>query len=66
MWDELRSEIGGLREELRSEIAGLREDSARIRVEMAARESRLMRWMFVFWIGQLAAILGVVFVVLRA
>ncbi len=74
---ELHSEIGGLREELRSEfhseigelrseIAALREDSGRLRVDMAALESRVIRWMFIFWIGQLGAMLGIFFVFFRA
>ena len=55
---ELHSEVGGLRGELHSEIGGLR-------AEMGAFEARITRWMFVFWIGQIGALLGILFAFFR-
>lgn len=50
----LRAEISGLRAEMHSELGGLRG-------EIGAFEGRLTRWMFVFWIGQIGALLGILF-----
>ena len=44
--------------ELRDELAGLRN-------ELHAFESRLIRWMFLFWIGQAATTVGLVFGVVK-
>jgi hypothetical protein len=37
-----------------------------LRVEMAQMHTSLLRWMFVFWIGQLMTMLSVVAMILRA
>jgi hypothetical protein len=31
------------------------------KADLASLEARLMRWMFVFWVGQLAGTVGIVF-----
>jgi hypothetical protein len=49
---------GRFRAELHSEISGLR-------AEMSALEARLLKWMFIFWAGNVAATLGIVFAALR-
>ena len=36
----------------------LTEETGMLRVEMARMEVRLIRWMFVFWLGQLAAMIA--------
>jgi hypothetical protein len=54
----LRVEIGSLRLETHSEIGKLRAD-------MGAFEGRITRWMFVFWIGQIGALLGILFAFFR-
>ena len=38
---------------------------AELRVDIAASESRLLRWMFVFWTGNLVATAGMLFAVVR-
>lgn len=55
---ELHSELGTLRTELHSELGTLR-------AEMGAFEGRITRWMFVFWIGQIGALLGILFAFFR-
>ncbi|UCC71553.1 MAG: hypothetical protein JSV86_14330 [Gemmatimonadota bacterium] len=55
---KLRAEIAALRAELHSEIGALRAD-------MGAFEARITRWMFVFWIGQIGALLGILFAFFR-
>jgi regulation of enolase protein 1 (concanavalin A-like superfamily) len=44
----------------------LTEETGMLRIQMARMESRLIRWMFVFWLGQLGITLGVVATILRA
>ena len=52
---ELREEISTLRAELREEISSLR---AELRSEMKAMQADLMKWMFIYWSGTVAAIIG--------
>jgi hypothetical protein len=51
----LRVESTSLRAELRGEMAALRSD---IRAEMKAMQTDLMKWMFIYWSGTVAAIIG--------
>jgi hypothetical protein len=70
---ELHREIGGLRSEMHELIGGLRSEMQELigglRSEMnsklGALEARIIRWMFVFWIGQIGALLGILFVFFR-
>jgi hypothetical protein len=41
--------------------ADLKIEMSELRTEMAAMKAELMRWMFVFWVGQVAATVGIVF-----
>jgi hypothetical protein len=54
----LRSEIGGLRQDVRDGFAALRLEIAAVRIEV-------LKWSFVFWVGQLAAVAGMIGVLLR-
>lgn len=45
---QLRQELGGLEVRLREEIAGLRSE---VRAGRAETESRLLKWMFLFWVS---------------
>lgn len=47
---------------LREEMAGLR---AEFKVDQANTRADLIRWMFIFWIGQVATIIGILFVFLK-
>jgi hypothetical protein len=49
---ELRAE---LRSELHGEVAGLR---AELSSKLAALETRLIRWMFLFWIGTIGTMIA--------
>lgn len=70
---EMHREIGGLRAEMHREIGGLRAEmhsaigelQADIGSKMGAFEGRITRWMFVFWIGQIGALLAILFVFFR-
>jgi len=77
---DLDSKIAGLRGDLDSKIAGLRGDLdskiGDLRADMSDRfgalegrigalEGRIIRWMFVFWIGQFGALLAIFFAFFR-
>lgn len=55
---EMRAQDAELRAEMRTQIAELRAEMhagfAEIRKEMAQLESRLMKWMFIYWTGMMA------------
>ena len=65
---ELRQEIAALESKLRQEMtaqgAELRQEMAQMEAhllaEMAKRHSELIRWMFIFWIGQFISIAALV------
>jgi hypothetical protein len=69
----LRQEMGEMRAGLRQEMgemrAGLREEICRLgstlREEMASGRIELFKWCFLFWIGQVLAIGGLMGVMLR-
>ena len=58
----LHDEISSLRGELRGEIASLRGEissvSGDLRSEMKAIQANMMKWMFIYWSGTVAAIIG--------
>jgi hypothetical protein len=57
---DLRREIGGLGTDLRQEIGGLgtdlRQEIAGVSSRMASDRFELLKWAFLFWIGQVVAI----------
>jgi hypothetical protein len=44
----------------------LAEELGKLRADMGAFEGRITRWMFVFWIGQIGALLGILFAFFRS
>ena len=58
----LGAEIGAVRADMGMEFAALHVDIARefasVRVEMAQMQVRLLKWSLLFWIGQFAAVSG--------
>jgi hypothetical protein len=65
----LGKEIGGLRLDIAKEFAAVRVDTAKefaaIRVELATQQVSLLKWSFLFWVGQLAAMTGIIGLLLR-
>ena len=59
----LRGEIAAVRTDLKSDM---QEGFASIRQEMATNRFELLKWSFLFWIGQVFAIVGLVGAMLRA
>jgi len=49
----------------KEDIAGLRGEMSDMRKENADTKSELMKWMFIFWIGQVAAMLAVVLLFIK-
>ncbi len=66
---KIRVEIANLRAELKGDIAALRAelkgDIAALRADVKGDIAGLMKWSFVFWVGQTAVILGLVAFALR-
>ena len=63
--DELRKEIGAVRDDLREEIGVVRNDLHQFKYELSKDISNSVKWMFIFWIGQMGAILAIVFLFLK-
>ena len=62
---DLRSEIGQVRAEMGVGFAQVRTEmasgSAVLRTEMASLRAELVKWMFLFWLGTVAATLAGIF-----
>ena len=56
--DELRAQLA----EVRAQIADTRAD---LQTRIADTKAELMRWMFLFWIGQVAVTVGMMLTVVR-
>jgi len=57
----LSEEIANIKIDMASLRAELKEDIAGIRTELSAKYASLIKWMFIFWIGQIGAMLGILF-----
>ncbi|MBI3585090.1 MAG: hypothetical protein HY096_14230 [Nitrospinae bacterium] len=61
---KIRVEIASLRTELKSETASLRtelkSETASLKTEMALFKAEIIKWMFLFWVGQLVIIAGMI------
>jgi hypothetical protein len=55
---KLEQRLAEVKGELRHEVSALR---AELRAELAVQRSDLIKWMFVFWIGNVATTAGLVF-----
>jgi hypothetical protein len=58
----LRTEMAGMGAGLRTEMAGM---GAGLRTEMAATHFSMLKWAFIFWIGQFAAVSAMMALLLR-
>jgi hypothetical protein len=66
---KIRLEMGAMRSDLRTEIGELRcemrQGFADLRRDMASDRFELLKWAFLFWVGQLASISAIVGLLLR-
>jgi len=66
----LTTEISSLRVDVTREIATLRQDMSAVREDFTRDLSNvrveLLKWSFVFWVGQVAAVAGLLAFMLRA
>lgn len=62
----LAEEISGVNHRIEQLRAELKEDNASLRAELSEKIStshaNLIKWMFIFWVGQVVTILGILFV----
>jgi hypothetical protein len=65
----LRADIAGLREEMvRSDLSvrdELKADIADLRGRVEKSRSDTIKWMFLFWVGQIGAVLGIILAVFK-
>jgi hypothetical protein len=65
----VRKEIGDVRVDLRKEIgdvkADLRKEIGDVKAKISEAGADNLKWMFIFWIGQVAATLGTIFLFLK-
>lgn len=59
---KLRNEIAEARAELRTEIT---EAKATLEVKGESNKADLIKWMFIFWVGQVAVLTGILFAFFR-
>lgn len=66
---KVREEMSKLRVELSTEMSKLRTESStetsKLRTEMHDLRANLIQWMFVFWIGQIGVLTGILFAFFR-
>ncbi len=55
---ELRNEMAQMRSELRDEMA---EMNANLLAKIAQSQADLIKWMFIFWVGQIGVLVGILF-----
>ena len=67
--EELKKDILSLREEMiRSDLlikGELKEEISNLRGDMNKNNTATIKWMFIFWIGQIGALLGILFAVFK-
>jgi hypothetical protein len=63
--ERLTIEITKVNDRLSSELARVNAEFPRLSQEMAEVKADMIRWMFIFWVGQLGAILGILFAFFR-
>jgi len=56
----------GVKAELTEVKSGVKADIAEVKAYIAETKAELIKWMFIFWIGQFASIVGVLTVILFA
>ncbi len=63
---EMYRELHALRLELHDGLADVRQEMSALRQEMTAMRADILKWSFLFWIGQVATIAALLSFMLRA
>ena len=61
----LSEEVAKFERRLSKEVAKLDGKIAEVKVNLSEVKADLIRWMFIFWVGQIGALLGVLFAFFR-
>ncbi len=64
-YSKLRAEFSGLRTEFSELRTDVRVEISGLRTEMATQRFELLKWMFLFWVGQFVSVVGFVGLMLR-
>ena len=69
---ELKIDVAGLKTDvagLKTDVAGLKTDFVerigKVREEMQRLQAGTIRWMFIFWVGQIGVLLGIIYAVFK-
>ncbi len=58
MKSELRNEMAEMKSELRGEMADMKSE---LNNKMGSMRADIIKWMFVFWVGQIGVMIGILF-----
>lgn len=61
----LKEDINALRAETKEDINGLKIEIEKVRTEMDKTRSDIIKWMFLFWIGQVASLFAILQIFFR-
>ena len=61
----LSEEMGKLRQELSSSKEEMRQEIGDLRVENIKTKADMIKWMFIFWIGQIGVLSGIMFAIFK-
>lgn len=63
---EFKEYLAAMRAELKEDIANLRAElRSAFKTDIAALRSEIIKWMFIFWVGQLGALISILFAFFR-
>ena len=66
---KLRQEFSGFKEEMRTELSEFKDSMGReissLKVENAKTKADMIKWMFIFWIGQIGVLSGIMFAIFK-
>jgi gas vesicle protein len=59
--ERLTEEIGKVNERITKEIADVKVEISNVRSDASKNHANLIKWMFIFWMGQVIALVGILF-----
>ncbi|MBI4691566.1 MAG: hypothetical protein HY754_15080 [Nitrospirae bacterium] len=62
---ERKKEILVTKEDLHSEVSKLEKEIARLEIKIESTKSEIIKWMFIFWLGQIVVLSGIIFAMLK-